>query len=113
MGNARRPIRPLTDREEARIQRGIAADPDNPELTDEELSAMRPAAEMLSSELFAALTKRRPGQRGPGKRPPKIQVTLRLDPVALEAWRATGPGWQARLNEIVVREAPRRGKKRA
>jgi uncharacterized protein (DUF4415 family) len=51
--------------------------------------------------------KRRPGQRGPGKRPAKVQVSLRLDPAALDAWKASGPGWQARLGDVVAREAPK------
>ena len=29
---------------------------------------------------------------------PKQQVTLRLDSVVLEKFRATGPGWQSRIN---------------
>ena len=32
---------------------------------------------------------------------PKRQVTIRLDPVLLDRLRATGPGWQTRLNEAV------------
>ena len=38
----------------------------------------------------------------PGGRPisenPKKQVTLRLDPEVLEKFRATGKGWQSRIN---------------
>jgi uncharacterized protein (DUF4415 family) len=38
-------------------------------------------------------------------RPPlpaaKRQVTLRLDPDLIERLRATGPGWQTRLNDAV------------
>ena len=38
----------------------------------------------------------------PGGRPalanPKRQVTLRLDPDVLEKFRATGKGWQSRIN---------------
>ncbi|MFD2429831.1 BrnA antitoxin family protein [Sphingobium scionense] len=29
---------------------------------------------------------------------PKQQVTLRLDQAVLDAFRATGPGWQSRIN---------------
>lgn len=36
--------------------------------------------------------------RGPGKRPAKEQVALRLDPDVLLAFRSTGPGWQTRMN---------------
>lgn len=51
--------------------------------------------------------KRRPGQRGPGKRPIKAQVTLRVDPAALEAWRASGDGWMSRAADVLAREAPK------
>ncbi len=40
-------IPPPTDEEEARIQAGIAADPDNPEMTEEEIAELRPFAEVL------------------------------------------------------------------
>jgi hypothetical protein len=39
--------RPLTDDEEAEIQRMIASDPDNPELTDEQIAGLRPFAELF------------------------------------------------------------------
>ncbi len=98
---AARTAPPISDAEEARIQAGIANDPDNPELTDEEIASMRPAAEVLPSELYAALTKRRPGQRGPQKAPTKEQVTIRLDRAVIDHFRATGPGWQKRINDVL------------
>lgn len=36
--------------------------------------------------------------RGPGKKPAKEQVAIRLDPDVLVAFRASGPGWQTRMN---------------
>jgi hypothetical protein len=39
--------RRLTDDEEAEIQRMIASDPDNPELTDEQIARLRPFAELF------------------------------------------------------------------
>lgn len=36
--------------------------------------------------------------RGPGKKPAKEQVAIRLDPDVLIAFRSTGPGWQTRMN---------------
>jgi BrnA antitoxin of type II toxin-antitoxin system len=39
----------------------------------------------------------RPPQRGVAKK----QVTLRLDAVLVETFRATGRGWQTRLNETL------------
>ncbi len=32
---------------------------------------------------------------------PKRQVTLRLDSVVIEGFRATGPGWQSRINDAL------------
>jgi uncharacterized protein (DUF4415 family) len=32
---------------------------------------------------------------------PKRQVTLRLDGEVIDRWRASGPGWQSRINEIL------------
>jgi uncharacterized protein (DUF4415 family) len=47
---------------------------------------------------------RRGRPRGSGT---KELVSLRLDKKALSAFRATGPGWQVRINDAVVRSAKR------
>jgi uncharacterized protein (DUF4415 family) len=39
---------------------------------------------------------------------PKVQVTLRLDPDVLAALRATGAGWQSRVNQILRRSVVER-----
>jgi uncharacterized protein (DUF4415 family) len=44
---------------------------------------------------------RRPGQRGTQKAPTKVSTTVRLDPKVLEYFRATGSGWQTRLNDVL------------
>ena len=67
---------------------------DNPPATVEQLAAARPGT-------------RRPGQRGPGRRPAKTVLALRVDPAAVAAWKASGKGWQTRINDLLVREAPR------
>jgi uncharacterized protein (DUF4415 family) len=81
---------PPTDEEEKRINRDIAADPDNPEWTDEDFARARPAKEVLPPALYEAAVKRRRGQRGPQKAPVKIAVTLRVDPEVLATTRAPG-----------------------
>ncbi len=90
-------IPPLTDEEEAEIQREIAEDPDTLEATDEELAQARPFAEVFP-ELAASI--RRNVGRPPVARPRK-QVSLRLEPDVLEKFRATGPGWQRRINDVL------------
>lgn len=101
MSRAKPVIPELSDEEEARIQAGIALDPDNPELTDEELAQMRPASEVLPPALYAALTRRPRGR--PPLDAPKQQVTMRLDADVIAALRATGEGWQVRVNDVLRR----------
>lgn len=84
-----------TPEEDAAIQRGIEADPDNPELTDEIFAQMRPAAEVMPAEFMAEQARRK---RGPQRTPTKELVALRLDRDVLEALRGSGRGWQSRAN---------------
>jgi uncharacterized protein (DUF4415 family) len=69
--------------ENARINRGIALDPGNPEWTDADFSRAKPARAVLPSRLYHAAVKRYRGQRGPQKTPVKQPVTLRM------SWRPT------------------------
>ena len=95
-------LKPLTDEEEARIQAQIAADPDNYESTDEELAQAKPMAEALPelhATLMAEIAKRKAGR--PKAAVTKQTIAIRLDPDVLEAFKATGPGWQTRMNEAL------------
>lgn len=81
-------------------------DDENPEWTDEDFARARPMVEVFP-ELVAGLQawqaeeRRRRGQRGPQKAPTKVQLTLRVDRDVLDAYRATGPGWQTRMNDAL------------
>jgi len=86
-----------TDEEDARINQGIALDRDNPEITEADFQAMRPAVEVA-----LALAKAR-RVRGPQKTATKRSVSLRLDQDVLEKFKSTGPGWQTRINEVLRR----------
>ncbi len=79
-------IRP-TPEEDAAIAQGIADDPDAYEFTDED---------------FAAAAQGRKRGR-PHAIAPKAQVTLRLDSDLLDTLRASGPGWQTRVNDQLRR----------
>ncbi len=71
-------------------------DPDDaPEWTED---MFRRAAVWHGDKLIrpADGTLTRPGR--PKSDNPKQQVTLRLDRAVLEGFRATGPGWQSRIN---------------
>jgi uncharacterized protein (DUF4415 family) len=65
----------------------IPADPDDPD--DFNVS---------EAALQQALVERQVRMRGVQRAPTKQQVTLRLDPEVLAKFRATGRGWQARIN---------------
>jgi uncharacterized protein (DUF4415 family) len=86
-------IRPLTDEEEARIQAGIAADPDNPEWTAEDFAKAKPFAEAFPE--LAASIKRARGR--PRMQEPKQAVTLRLSPSTIARFKAKGGDWRARM----------------
>jgi uncharacterized protein (DUF4415 family) len=90
----------ISDEEEARIQKGIAEDPDNPEWTEEDFKRARPAREVLPPEFFEAI-KRLRGQRGKQKAPTKELVTLRLDRDVVAHFKATGERWRTRINETL------------
>ena len=68
------------------------------ELTRADIRAMRPMEQVLPPELVTVIRNRRRGERGPQKTPTKQQVTLRLDRDVLQRFRATGVGWQGRIN---------------
>jgi uncharacterized protein (DUF4415 family) len=48
---------------------------------------------------------RRPGQRGKQKAATKQLVSLRLSPSVLEYFKATGPGWQTRIDDVLKKVA--------
>jgi len=52
---------------------------------------------------------RRPGERGPQKGPTKIALSLRLSPEVVRHFKATGRGWQTRIDDALKKVvAPRR-----
>jgi uncharacterized protein (DUF4415 family) len=91
----------LSDAEEAEIQRQVAEDPDDWISTDEELANARPFAEVFPD--LAESIRRTRGR--PAAENPKKQVTLRLDADVLERFRASGRGWQRRMNEALRKAA--------
>jgi uncharacterized protein (DUF4415 family) len=95
MTKRKRKARALSDAEEARIQAGIAADPDNPEWTALDFRRAKPFV-----QAFPALTESRRG-RGPQKEPTKVAVSLRLTRKMVERFKADGLGWQTRMDKAL------------
>lgn len=76
-------------------------DDDAPILTPEMMRRARPAGETFSDKALSAF-KRSPGR--PKADRTKTMVSLRLDPEVLDHYRATGPGWQSRINAVLLKE---------
>jgi uncharacterized protein (DUF4415 family) len=63
------------------------------ELSAEDLKRFRPAQEVLPSSL-----QRKLGVRGPQRSPTKERITIRLSQEVVQRFRATGEGWQTRVD---------------
>ena len=83
---------------EDQIQRMIASDPDAPEATDEQLAQAKPFPEAFPA-LAEAMRKNAGGR--PKVENPKIAVSLRLDQDVVARFKASGPGWQTRMNSAL------------
>jgi len=86
----------LTDEEEARIQRGIGEDPENPEWTAEDFRNAKPFAEVFP-ELARSIAEN--GVTVVGD--PKVNDVVVLDPDVAKKLRSQGKDWQARGNAIL------------
>jgi uncharacterized protein (DUF4415 family) len=72
-----------TEAEDAEINRGIEQDPDTYEVSDEQFARM----------------KRRSGR--PRLESPKVSLTVRYDADIIDAFKASGEGWQTRMNDAL------------
>lgn len=68
-------------------------DDENPEWTDAMFAAARPAAEVLGEAFMAKARRGRPKSLAP-----KAEVKIRIDAQVAQHLRASGPGWQTRVN---------------
>ena len=76
--------------EDATITAAALNDPDNPPLAKHALASFTPAS----------LVPRRPRGR-PAKDATKVPTTMRLDSDVVDSFKATGEGWQTRMNEAL------------
>lgn len=77
-------ILPTPEEDEA-INAGIMSDPDTKELSADEFRRLKPI-------------KPRGRPLGSGQ---KTQITVRFDNDIIAAFKASGPGWQTRINDIL------------
>ncbi len=75
-------------------------DDDNPEWTAEDFARARPGREVLpelfGAEIAAEMLKPRGGR--PKSDTPKILLSVRYSPDVIAYFRATGEGWQSRMD---------------
>ncbi len=69
------------------------------EMTRSELSKFKPAKDVLPAGLFNLLPTKK--GRGPGKKPKKEAMSIRLDRDVKEHYQNLGPKWQTRINQIL------------
>jgi len=86
----------ISDEEDARIVAAAESDQDALPLSESELERMRPMHE-AQPEFLARWLRRKRGR--PAADAPKKQVTLRLDQDVIDHFKASGPGWQTRIND--------------
>ena len=72
-----------TPEEDAEIDAGIAADPDTVELSEGMSRRLRPVGR-------------------PKAEATKERITIRLSPEVVARFRATGKGWQTRMNDALM-----------
>ena len=80
----------------------IVFDDDNPEWTEADFARAK-RGDDIPEHIRAAFPKTAARGRPAGSVKPdaKQQITLRLDRDVLDRFRATGPGWQSRINEAL------------
>ncbi|SUB33350.1 Uncharacterized protein conserved in bacteria [[Pasteurella] mairii] len=82
------------------------------ELTDADFARMKPLAEVMPPEFtnmvlthqaeMEAQGKIQSRKRGKQKAPTKQSITIRLSPEVIAAFKATGQGWQSRINDALL-----------
>lgn len=82
----------------AQIAAAMAAAPER--ATDPECS-YDPNDPAAVAAFWAKGKVRQPGQRGPQKHPTKVSVTVRYSPEVVAYFKATGEGWQTRMDDAL------------
>jgi len=89
-------------------------------VVDDDIPEMRAAdfarAKSLRADMPDVVAAMKRGRGRPKLAHPKERVSLRLDARIIAAYKATGAGWQSRINAVLARALPkpkRRGSKAA
>ncbi len=80
----------------------IVEDEDNPFWTEEDFRKATPVEDLppdLQAKILAAFPRTK--LRGPQKSPTKVPVSLRLSREVVDHFKATGEGWQTRIDDTL------------
>jgi len=87
----------------------VVFDDENPEWTKDDFArALR--GDQIPEHIRAAFPKMRGRPTGSIKADAKVQVSLRIDPDVLAAFKAGGTGWQSRMNAALRAAMPKKQK---
>lgn len=94
--------------------RGTVEEDNIEEWTEKDFKRARPARELFvkwwgekAADEFLEANRKTIAKRGrPRKENKKREVKLRLDPDVLDAFRATGKGWQTQINAVLRDNMP-------
>jgi uncharacterized protein (DUF4415 family) len=73
-------------------------DAESPPLTKEQIAQAKPFAEVFPD--LAETMRKNVGGRPPLEKP-KQAISIRLDPDVVAKFKATGKGWQSRVNDVL------------
>lgn len=90
-----------TAHEDAAIQAGIEADIDARELSSSWQHHAKPAHEVLPVPVYESLVALNRPRGRPKAETTKVFTAIRLDADLLSAFKATGKGWQTRMNSAL------------
>ncbi|HEX4160299.1 MAG TPA: BrnA antitoxin family protein [Rhizomicrobium sp.] len=91
----------------AQNKKRIRRDKDIPEMAAADFAG----AKKLRTAMPKVVETMKRGRGRPKSPAPKQRVSLRLDPRIVAGWKATGEGWQSRVNDVLAAALPKRGRK--
>jgi len=92
----------------AQNRKRIRPDEDIPEMTEVEFSRAR----LLRDAMPKVVEALKRGRGRPKLPNPKQRVSLRLDPRIVAAYKASGSGWQSRINKVLAAAIAKQAAKR-
>lgn len=92
----------------SKSKKRIVVDDDIPEMSAADFAR----AKSLRMDMPDVVEAMKRGRGRPKLAHPKERVSLRLDAKIVAAYKATGEGWQSRINAVLARALPRQKPKR-